>query len=202
MNLDKMTSSVVRIGEGRGFVVQGPFRRLIITAAHCLPGLPPAHPAATANERTCRDILALIGQKPTISAECLFVDPIGDLAILGATDDGWEEYDALLGTIGAVTISNVPEKCSAWLLSLNQRWFECTVTHNGGGLWFSDTAERICGGMSGSPVMLGNGSAIGVICTDHGPNPHLMYHLPGRFLRGDEKLQRARRRDRPRPNLP
>jgi hypothetical protein len=40
----KCLRTVVRVGEGRGFVVRGGYdQRLVITAAHCLPSLPEPH---------------------------------------------------------------------------------------------------------------------------------------------------------------
>ncbi len=47
-----------------------------------------------------KKLLAPLGQKPSIWCECLFVDPIADLAILGCPDDQElseeaEAYEAL-----------------------------------------------------------------------------------------------------------
>ena len=89
MKLNQVTPCVVRVGGGRGFVVQeerGFRNRLIITAAHCLPFFPPCHAASNLNERTFEDLLAPIDEEPSIWAECLFVDPIADIAAaLGRT---------------------------------------------------------------------------------------------------------------------
>src|SRR4029450_4294735 len=45
-DLEKLTHAVLRVGGGRGFVVEGADdpTRLVITAAHCLPRLPPVCP--------------------------------------------------------------------------------------------------------------------------------------------------------------
>jgi hypothetical protein len=52
-------SAVLKVGEGRGFVVKR--RRykdcIVITAAHCLPVLPPPHPCAYLEEITYRRLL-------------------------------------------------------------------------------------------------------------------------------------------------
>ena len=42
MIIESLTSGVITVGNGRGFVVEGAGERLVITAAHCLPSLPPA----------------------------------------------------------------------------------------------------------------------------------------------------------------
>jgi hypothetical protein len=60
-----------------------------------------------------------------------------------------------------------------------------------GPLWIADATEGIGGGMSGSPILADDGTAIGLLCTsggtgevhtEGGPNPRLMCHLPMRFL--------------------
>jgi hypothetical protein len=44
---EQWSQSVVRVGAGRGFVIETEDEdRLIITAGHCLPHLPPSHAAA------------------------------------------------------------------------------------------------------------------------------------------------------------
>jgi hypothetical protein len=59
---------------------------------------------------------------------------------------------------------------------------------DGGLLWITDAGKGIVGGMSGSPILAEDGSAIGVVSvggelhTGGGPNPHLAYHLPARYL--------------------
>ena len=42
MIFEMLTAGVITAGSGRGFVVEGVGERLVITAAHCLPFLPPA----------------------------------------------------------------------------------------------------------------------------------------------------------------
>ena len=77
------------------------------------------------------------------------------------------------------------------MLSLDNRWFKCTVRHSGGALWISDATDGIGAGMSGSPLLADDGSAIGIVCisagndgsdhphTEGGPNPRLIGNLPG-----------------------
>jgi hypothetical protein len=86
-----MTNAVIRVGDGRGFIVKDAGRarfgwrneRVVITAAHCLPSFPPCHAASYSEERTYEALLGPLRQKPTVWAECLIVDPIGDIAVLG-----------------------------------------------------------------------------------------------------------------------
>jgi hypothetical protein len=78
------TEAVLTLGHGRGFVVEYEYRafiaRIVITAAHCLPELPP--PASGRDSRDCtyKALLGPLGEEPTVWAECLFVDPV---AVLG-----------------------------------------------------------------------------------------------------------------------
>jgi hypothetical protein len=69
------------------------------------------------------------------------------------------------------------------------------VQHDPNGmLMILDAADGIAGGMSGSPIVAENGTAIGIVClgsgttleiqTEGGPNPRLMGNLPGWFLKG------------------
>ena len=44
MIIERLKSGVITVVHGRGFVVEGTGERLVITAAHCLPSLPPALP--------------------------------------------------------------------------------------------------------------------------------------------------------------
>jgi hypothetical protein len=196
-------NAVIRVGDGRGFIVKDAgkarlglrIERIVITAAHCLPDLPRCHPGSDPQERTYQALLGSLGQEPTVWAECLFADPIGDIAVLGAPDDQklHVAYEKLVTAIGPLPIGDAAEESSARLLSLDGEWFGCRVQHiNNGPLWIIDATKFIVGGMSGSPILADDGSAIGVVSVssgrdtqhhiDGGPNPRLAYHLPARFL--------------------
>ena len=54
MIVERLKSGVITVGHGRGFVVEGAGERLVITAAHCLPSLPPAGPSFGPEARTFR----------------------------------------------------------------------------------------------------------------------------------------------------
>jgi Trypsin-like peptidase domain len=184
---------------GRGFIVAGRRHRYVITAAHCLPHLPPACSFSDLQERTYAKLLGPLGSRQQkVWAECLFVDPVADIAVLGTPDtqelpDEADAYDKLVAhrpfVVGDVLVPG--EKEPVRLLSLDERWFDCTATHVGGPFYIEDAAECIVGGMSGSPIINSKDEAIGVVCCK-GPDPRLATHLPGWLLHelGDP-LQRA-----------
>jgi hypothetical protein len=165
------TNAVVTVGAGRGFIVSGEWDRFIITAAHCLPEFPTCSSFSTPEERTYESLIGPLGRDKTVWAECLFADPVGDIAVLGAVDGQemsheWEGYQQMVEEREPLSISEVPPEGSVSLLSLDQRWFECQVKRSPrGSLWLFDASENIVGGMSGSPILAGDGSAIGVVCT-------------------------------------
>jgi V8-like Glu-specific endopeptidase len=86
------------------------------------------------------------------------------------------------------------EAGSAFLLSLDQQWFQCTMVRRPNGpLWLSEAKEDIRGGMSGSPILASDGAAIGVVCVgashdngetyrQGGPNAAITRNLPGWLL--------------------
>ena len=86
MDHDGAQRAVITVGEGRGFVVEGGRQRLVITAAHCLSHFPPCAAFSQLEERTYQDLLGPLGEPPKVWAECLFADPIGDIAVLGSPD--------------------------------------------------------------------------------------------------------------------
>jgi len=69
--LEPNHSGIVKVGDGRGFVVKGKRDRRVITAAHGLPKLPPPHLASYTADRTYRSLPGPLGKRPKIWAECL-----------------------------------------------------------------------------------------------------------------------------------
>src|SRR6266850_1656361 len=152
-----LLSGVLRVGEGRGFLVKR--RRyhdcIVITAAHCLPDLPPPHPLAYLEELTYRRLLGPLGTEPTVWAHILFVDPVADIAVLGAPD--------------------------GQVLSLDGHWRDGRVVRRGG--WLAFTPEAFFEpGMFGSPIINMSGQAIGVASVNF-RSPALVHHLPTGLLR-------------------
>jgi hypothetical protein len=207
------TATVVTVGNGRGFVVDHTRERvtierrggedvvvkdrsvrivstrLVITAAHCLPFFPPCMNFSYLEERTYKELLGPLGEKPTTWAECLFVDPINDIAVLGPPDDQalpseYLAYEAFIDAADAFTIAPAPAKGYAWMLSLAGEWYRCAVQCLGGPLIIM--GAETAGGMSGSPIILSNGAAIGVVTSSAGGvggQPNLKMHLPGWALK-------------------
>jgi hypothetical protein len=189
----RWATAVVKVGVGgRGFVVGTKRERFVITAGHCLPELPPYHGASYIEERTFGAILGPLNGKQTVAAECLFADPIGDIAVLGSPDgqELYEEaraYEALVEGGVLLPISNPPlvraaipldfpgstgqtvlgpprAETEGWMLSLDGRWFRCDVMASSRTLWIANAADDIVAGMSGSPIVGNDGAAIGVVC--------------------------------------
>jgi hypothetical protein len=206
------TDAVLKVGNGRGFIVERNTQlRFVITAAHCLPNLPPAHAGSYPEERTYQNLLGPPGET-TVWAECLFVDPVADIAVLMSADveqfESEEDafaFDVLTGPRPALRIGDVNTSLSsAWLLSLSIEWNPCKVKTGGGPysvlhpLWLKDATAGIFGGMSASPILNDAGEAIGIISvsvgvigdgeergihTEGGPNPRLSQNLPGWLLK-------------------
>jgi hypothetical protein len=198
------TRSVLTVGVGRGFVVETAREdRFVITAGHCLfrprgrrPVLPPcvSFPAG----RTYPRLLGPVRnrRKRTVLAECVFVDPVADLAVLDDYgDDPGPQYDALVNaaiplSIGDLPLTSLPiqpPKTEAWLLSLHLRWFRCEVIAHSRGLIIVEGADEIRGGMSGSPIVGNDGKAIGVVVSTTDEDyaafqPFLSRNLPGWLL--------------------
>jgi hypothetical protein len=192
--------AVITVGEGRGFVVEGRGDYLVITAGHCLPWVPSCNAYSSHEDRTYLNLLGPLGQKPAVAAECQFIDPIADIAVLGPPDpdaayERWNAYRAFLADMVALSIpATAPQEGTALLLSLAGDWFECVADQNGGMLWLSNAAEPIRGGMSGSPVLTPAGACIGVIGNSpdderrDGNAACLFNHLPGAIWRDLQAL--------------
>lgn len=185
---------VIRVGAGRGFIVEHHPRRIIVTAAHCLPNLPPAHASSYTEERTYRALLGTLCGDCKIWAECLFVDPVSDIAVLGGPDnqelfDEAEAYEELVANAPALSISSKLTK-GGWVMSLKGNWVPMPLDQglSGQALFINHTE----GGQSGSPILNEVGEAVGVIVVggsiagveeeQQGPQPILCRDLPARYV--------------------
>jgi hypothetical protein len=208
------TSAILRVGDGRGFVVKSRsiFKGeewLVVTVAHCLPHLPPAHPAAYREEQTYRNLLGPLQGECTISAECRFVDPIADIAVLSQPDnqalaEEADAYDQLVEAMTTLPIAAPTQRfkttsrsrgryggiryptstptstpCTTRMLFLDGQWRELQTQRLG--CWLN-VDEPLAGGMSGSPILDAKGRAIGVVSTEQ-MNPVIVDCLPLQLLR-------------------
>jgi hypothetical protein len=125
----------LRVGEGRGFVVElltdvphFPLPRVVITAAQCLPSLPPCGTFRAVEEKTFQVLGPLLG-RTSVWAECLFADPIMDIAVLGSPDNDVRAaaYEELLAGAEYLSVADAPLNGNLRMLSLEGEWFERTV---------------------------------------------------------------------------
>ena len=203
MDLEEAARAVITVGNGRGFAIKGfgwPPR--IITAASCLPHLPSCDSTSAC---VFPQLLAPLGAEPSISAYCLFADPISDVAILEPIndDDGYYHFP-LVEHIEPLEAAEAGEYLPAFLLSLRNRWFSCSISgldseYTGPRSLYIRRAEHpFVDGMSGSPIVDGDGRAIGIVCvlsdnknrTEGGGHPHLIDSLPGWYVRNCERPAR------------
>jgi hypothetical protein len=127
-----------------------------------------AHAAAFTSERTYANLLGkLHGQKRDVWAECLFADPVADIAVLGCPDE--EELDeqadayyALTDDVPALPIGKA-RSGRGWILSLDGQWVPTTLQVFSG-LWGSSLSiDPTEPGMSGSPILNNAGRAAGLV---------------------------------------
>jgi hypothetical protein len=218
---------IVKVGEGRGFIVEYrvKFRhpksrlkqtrksglrttghvknRLVVTAAHCLPKLPPSHAGAYSSDRTYDLLGSLDGTKNGVWAECLFVNPVADIAVLGCPDDQElgdqaDLYNQLADAAPSLRIGTA-RTGRGWVLSLDGKWIRTSLEIFSGLGGVSLSIDPTLPGMSGSPVLNDAGRAVAVAvigCETEsksgklqneraGPQPILSLELPGWLLRGN-----------------
>src|SRR6516225_5795464 len=171
---DRWTSAVLKLGHGRGFVVSyGEDEREIITAAHCLQTdkagqflLPPTPKMSDHEERIYPFLLARIGgAEAIVEAQCLFVDPIANIAALGPPgeegSDRFNAYQKVVNDARTLVIIDAPDRGPARILALEGRWVEIVVERRGYTL-VAQPREFFAPGVSGSPIVSAGGNAIGV----------------------------------------
>ena len=221
-------ASVVKVGDGRGFIIVNRVKlprlklpklrlkthvalkpssfleqRLVVTATHCLPKLPPAHAAEYYFNRTYEGLLgSLDGSKSGVWAECLFADPVADIAVLGCPDDQelGDQADGYRSLTDDVSILRIGKAKSGhgWVLSLDGHWVRTTLEVFSGMGGTSLSIDPTEAGQSGSPILNNSGLAVGVVVVGAettnangewenkraGPQPILTRSLPGWLLPG------------------
>jgi hypothetical protein len=152
------------------------------------------------DEENYPDLIGPRGAEPSITAACVFVDLMADLAVLGPPDDQelfdeCEAYKAFTAALPPFDIAAPPHAVSfpAHLLSLEGAWLDCTASNHGGrergGTKFAgmsplviEPEDIVVAGMSGSPLISATGAALGVICMNNVATT-LADGLPGWLLR-------------------
>jgi hypothetical protein len=193
------TQAILTVGEGRGFVValytQHPdlLDKTVITAAHCLPYLPPCAVATGGEWQTYRKILGPLGAKATVWAQCLFADPVMDIAVLGAPDSlefpaEAKAYEKLLASAEYLPVADAPLTGRLQLLSHEGQWFDRPIEDSPlEWLWLKCAGRDIVGAISGSPILSMDGAAVGVLSVGLTPDDliqttTLTWCLPMRLL--------------------
>jgi len=167
-------------------------------------GIPPAFACPLPQEPIYPDLLgSLDGTKGNVWSECLFADPVADIALLGCPDeqDLYQEadaYHALTDDVPALAIANA-RSGRGWLLALDGvHWIPTTIRVVSDIYGTSLSIDPPEAGMSGSPILNHAGRAVGVVAIGHetgttsgerrinenaGPQPILMRDLPARMVR-------------------
>lgn len=176
---------LLKVGGGRGFVVTDTRHEelppLVITAAHCIPEMPAAHPYRRHDEETFPLLGPLLGEA-SLYATVLFYDPIADVAVLGQPDEQMlsqdaeayeqllsshaEAYEQLLQSYTPLVIIEPLERGPGVVydLQMERRSVEYCCWQ---GMWKAPWV-RVEGfpfesGMSGSPVLDEQGRALAVV---------------------------------------
>ena len=216
--------SVITVGYGRGFVMEHCVyfdfgdgsgytklrRKVVVTASHCLPHAPKAMSGVDYQLATYPKLLGPLGEEPSLWTQCLFFDPVADVAVLGEPDnqdlsDEWDGYHALVrGRKPFATAT--PESGEGYMLALDGvTWkpttLEVHITIGGSGL---STGETL-GGQSGSPILDRKGRAVALVSIGsettsngvrkpmerwNGPQPILKLALPPWLLRATKEYSR------------
>lgn len=170
---ESLKPGVLTCGDGRGFLVRtARDEPWIITAAHCLPHLPPQHPFAYLEERTYVDFVGSTDDATrSIAVECLFVDPISDVAVLAAPDsqaltDECEAFEQFVTDRPAFVIEMERHAAPIYALTLQNEWRPGSLSrpafsHDKRVLMLKHDA--IASGMSGSPLISEAGTVLSLV---------------------------------------
>lgn len=213
--------SVIRVGGGRGFVVEHRTlfepgsgfhrvrRKVIVTASHRLPHAPKVLSAWDYKLATYERLLAPLGEGLSVWAECLFFDPVADVAVLGEPDsqvlgDEWDDYHALVADRRPFSLA-APSTGNGYILAPNGTvWTPTPLRVFEWMLGRSLSSGPTIAGQSGSPILDGKGRAVALVSvgaeilnngvkTPHesGPQPILKNALPP-WLLTTMKLRRRK----------
>lgn len=213
-SLPHKANSVITVDKGRGFIIEHHTlfdfgngfkdlrRKLVVTASHCLPH-PPVMPCYLYQETTYPNLLAPLGEEPSVWADCLFFDPVSDLAILGEPDNQelGEESDAYARLVDGrkpFTIA-APETGEGYMLALDGVSWQPTPLKVHVNIWGTGLSTgATLAGQSGSPIVDAKGRAVALVSIgseqvdlnsgdrtnmNAGPQPILTNALPAWLLK-------------------
>ena len=189
----RLCAGVVRVGQRRGFVIDINDQCYVLTAAHCLPRFPSPNGGWGS---IFKDLLGPLDcKRPTTWAECIFVDPIADIAVLTKPDSQAiygqaDAYDELMDSTEPFVLGPFEARSNVHMLGLDD---ETLITGEaercGTTLLVANCDGYVRDGMSGSPIVTPEGVAVSLISffggetdveslTETGPNPLLAVRLP------------------------
>ena len=126
--------AIVRVGDGRGCLLALKSEsRIVLTAAHCLPRLPPADPFSYTEERTFDALLGPLETAERVAAECLYVRSDRRFGCRWyARRSGASDPSRRVQTTSPRHGSRCAWGCSfrpstAWLLTLEGQWRRCAA---------------------------------------------------------------------------
>jgi hypothetical protein len=153
-------ANIVRVDRGCGFVVEINGERLVLTAAHCLPLF-----RQYVDRALCTELICPLGAIPSIAGECLSIDVINDLAVIG-------------------TPPYPPHRAAFERMVLSASPFATAPAKEGRGSVMRLEREIELAGMSGRPIVNEDGAAVSLVASQipgerrSGPCPHLVAALP------------------------
>jgi len=187
--------AIITVGTGYGFVTQGAGDRFVVTAAHCLPELPPCNTGRSDRESCYPALIGPLGGQQTVAAACCFADTICDIAVLGPPSgiEALKEFDQYLKLTEGTTPLSIAEPLSAslvWVPLSGGEWLSYVATSaTGEELLLIGALDASLVEMAGAPIISDNGTVVGVLCPDPerdflgASHPGLVGSLPRRLLR-------------------
>ncbi len=173
--MDMVARATVRFPRrgGKGVLIRG---GLVLTAAHVIEWTHEGF-MALGDDASFLQPIEVGGRQLMVYP--LAVEPVADLAILGAPDEQWipdeaKAFEQFCEATAAVALAteefSFGTSVPAYILTHTGRWITGRVTQYGHpASMFLETGEGIEGGTSGSPVVTEHGRLIGVVSNAGGP---------------------------------